>query len=531
MRAVVLWLPDWPVQALRLAGAEGAGDPAAAVALVGDGAIAACSATARRHGVRRGMPRRHAQAACPGLLLADADPARDAAMFEPVVGVVGDVAAGVEALRPGLIAVGADAPARYYGGEDAALEKLIDAAAIAGADCLAGMAGDVPAAILAARRQALVPPGRDREFLAGVSLAEVSAEISLGLPTDLAATWAQLGLRTLGDLAALPTAAVSGRFGAEGVRWHRLARGDAERGISPRTPPRDLTVAHSPDEPIARVDAAAFTARTLAAALHERLRDGGWACTRLAVTAAFTDGAELTRTWRCAGPLTEQATADRVRWQLDGWLAARAGASTDDADPDDPRGIVSLELEPLDVHVAGTIHEALWGGPDAAAERAGRAATRVQGLLGPDRVTVPIDIGGRSPTDRIAHVPVGDDPPAARGPWPGSLPAPSPSVRHPASRVELYDAQGHPIHVTGRGAVTGDPAWFVRAGRRHAITAWAGPWPIDERWWVPDSGRRAARMQVAVAAEPAAGPAPGPAPEAHLLIGHAGQWRIEGTYR
>ncbi|MDO4610461.1 DNA polymerase Y family protein [Corynebacterium sp.] len=539
MRAFALWLPDWPVQALRLSG-EAIHDPRAAVAVVEGAAVAACSATARRRGVRRGMPQRHAQAVCPDLVVADADPARDAAMFEPVVESVHGVAAGVEALRPGLVAVGAGAPSRYHGGEDRALELLVDAAAVAGADCLAGAADEVPAAVLAARRGALVPEGRDRGFLATVPIAEAAAEPALGLDADLAATWAKLGLGTLGDLAALPASDVASRFGAEGTRWHRLASGDAGRGVSPRTPPRDLVVGHAPEEPLERVDAAAFAARTLAAALHARLRDGGWACTRLAVTARFGDGEEVARTWRCAGPLTERATADRVRWQLDGWLGSRAASGSaraagpagkrDDAlGAGEPRGIVALELEPLDVHVAGTIREALWGGADEASERAGRAAARVQGLLGPDAVVTPVDVGGRGPAERIALVPAGERAPAKRGPWPGSVPPPSPAMapareaRHPSSRAALLDGAGKPVTVSGRGTVSGEPAWLERGGRRTAVTAWAGPWPVDERWWAAGGGRRAARMQVAVAGSRG--------PEAHLLIGHAGRWRVEGTYR
>ena len=77
--------------------------------------------------------------------------------------------------------------------------------------------------------------------------------------------------------------------------------------------------------------------------------------------------------------------------------------------------------------------------------------------------------------------------------------------------------------MSGRGTVSGEPAWLERGGRRTAVTAWAGPWPVDERWWAAGGGRRAARMQVAVAGSRG--------PEAHLLIGHAGRWRVEGTYR
>ncbi len=35
-----------------------------------------------------------------------------------------------------------------------------------------------------------------------------------------------------------------------------------------------------------------------------------------------------------------------------------------------------------------------------------------------------------------------------------------------------------------------------RLGRARAVTAWAGPWPVEQRWWEPGRGRRLARFQV-----------------------------------
>ncbi|WP_295625580.1 DNA polymerase Y family protein [uncultured Corynebacterium sp.] len=553
MRILGLWLPDWPIQAALAAGAAGDAGPAASIAIVDDATVAACSDAARRAGVRRGQARRHAQAACPDLVVVEADPARDAREFEPVLARIGDVAAGVEALRPGLVVLGAEGPAKYHGGEARAVEMLLDAAALAGADCLAGIADDVITAVLAARRGVQLPVGGGPDFLRGVSLAEVAAESALDFPVELGRAWVDLGLRTLGDVAALPARDVAGRFGAEGARWRKVAEGALERSVSPRAPSRDLAIVHRPEETLTRVDAAAFIARALAARLHGSLREHGLACHRLAVTAEFTDGAELRRIWRCAGPLDESATADRVRWQLDGWLTGRAiaasesGRGTDGGghadsgdpgdlgDPDDgvtdDRGIAALILEPLDVVVAGVERDALWGGADAAAERAGRAAARVQGLLGPEAVRRPVDVGGRGPVERVALVPVGEEAPRETGRWPGALPAPSPAVapspsaRHPAAKTELLDAEGRAVAVTGRGTLTGAPAVLRWGGRDHAVTAWAGPWPVDERWWTPDEARRAARMHVAVD-----GQRRSTGPQAFLLIGHAGRWRIEGRY-
>lgn len=569
MRVLGLWLPDWPIQAARAAGALGGADALAPVAVVADATVAACSAAARRAGVRRGQGRRHAQAMCPDLVVVEEDPARDAREFEPVLARLGDVAAGIEPLRPGLVVLGADGPARYHGGEARAIELLLDAAAIAGADCLAGLADDIVTAVLAARRGVQLPVGAGPGFLAQVSLVELAAEAALGFPVELGKSWSNLGLRTLGDVAALPARDVAGRFGAVGAYWRDIAEHGARRLVAPRTPPRDVSVVHRPEETLTRVDAAAFIARALAAKLHASLREHGLACHRLAVTAEFTDGAELRRVWRCAGPLDESATADRVRWQLDGWLTGRnaggaaggvaGGASRADDDgiddgghldgPDDSgpdaRGIVALTLEPLDVIVAGAEHDALWGGADAAAQRATRAAARVQGLLGTEAVRRPVPVGGRGPSERVALVPVGEEAPADTGAWPGALPAPSPAVvpraeaddvpagaaglsrvpgvplRHPAARAELFDADGKAVAVTGRGTLTGEPVTLRWGGRAHPVTAWAGPWPVDERWWTADEARRAARMHVAVGED---------RPQAFLLIGHAGRWRVEGRY-
>jgi protein ImuB len=29
-----------------------------------------------------------------------------------------------------------------------------------------------------------------------------------------------------------------------------------------------------------------------------------------------------------------------------------------------------------------------------------------------------------------------------------------------------------------------------------AVTSWAGPWPVDERWWSPEAARRVVRCQI-----------------------------------
>ena len=219
------------------------------------------------------------------------------------------------------------------------------------------------------------------------------------------------------------------------------------------------------------MDAAAFAGRSLAGELHRSLEAAGVGCTRLAIHAVTANGEELQRVWRCAEPLTEDATADRVRWQLDGWLNRR---SPNDR-PTAP--ITVLRLHPVEVVSAAALQLPLWGSSgDDDRLRARRALVRVQGLLGPEAVQVPVLSGGRGPAERITFTPLGDEPvPRAdpSQPWPGQLPEPSPTVLLD-DPVELLDAEGNPVRVTSRGMFSADPARLAGAGRGRAGCA-GGP--------------------------------------------------------
>jgi len=87
---------------------------------------------------------------------------------------------------------------------------------------------------------------------------------------------------------------------------------------------------------------------------------------------------------------------------------------------------------------------------------------------------------------------------AADVPWQGQLPAPSPAtvLDEPLS-AEVYGATGDVVRVNGRGLLSAVPDSVSITGKpATAITAWAGPWPLDERWWDPERHRRLARFQL-----------------------------------
>ncbi|WP_305786546.1 DNA polymerase Y family protein [Symbioplanes lichenis] len=532
------------------------------VAVLRANRVVACSEAARADGVRQGLRRREAQSRCPGLTVVEFDAGRDARAFELVVAAVEEVAAGVEVVRPGACAVAARGPARYFGGEELAAERIVEQIAQAcSVEAQVGIAEGVFAAGLAARTGVIVEAGRTTAFLERVTVDALERP-------ELADLLRRLGVKTLGEFAALPAGDVLTRFGFDGALAHRLAGGLDHRPLAVRQPPPDLEVTGTyEDDPLDRVDVAAFAGRALAERLHERLAAYGLACTRLGIEAITADGQELHRVWRHDGLLDAAAIAERVRWQLDGWLT---GGRRQDRRP--TAGLVRLRLVPDGVIVHLGLQPGLWGDAGAERERAHRALSRVQGLLGPDAVLTAVAAGGRSAGDRVRFVPWGDEreparpgaapergipvaehepalegasekevegrEPAARPrdmsrkrkqkqmsespapPWPGKLPAPAPALvlPQPAPAV-VRDEDGNTVGVSARLQITGAPRVLTLGPEELEITGWAGPWPVDERWWAPAEAGRRARFQMAVADG-----------RAFLLSLSGGHWAVEAIY-
>jgi protein ImuB len=213
------------------------------------------------------------------------------------------------------------------------------------------------------------------------------------------------------------------------------------------------------------------------------------------------------------------AMVDRVRWQLAAWTTTG----------DLTAGVVLVRLFADEVRQDDGEQLGLWGGRSDADERALRAITRLSGMVGEDGVLVPAWHGGRMPGDRYRWVPATATeltdvtrlrPPADEGPWPGSLPAPSPSiVLAEPSEVVLAADDGRVVEVSGRGELTAAPATLTFGGRAWRVAAWAGPWPLDERWWDPAASRRAARLQLVTDDG-----------DAHLLVAEHRTWWRAATY-
>ncbi|GAC1380919.1 MAG: DNA polymerase Y family protein [Marmoricola sp.] len=514
MRVLALACPDWPVVA---ASWEQPMDRRLPVAVLTNNRVTACNDSARGEGIRTQMRRRDAQSKCPELVLIPADPQRDVRAFEAVLSAVEALRPGVAPIRPGLLAV--KSPGRFYGGDENAAAVLTETVVEVGVwDARVGVADDVSTAVQAAYETSeqgwlVIPEGATADFW---KTLPVEALFASGSPeeaeeiAEFVGLLRRLGMRTLGQFAALKSSEVLVRFGRRGARLHRLIRGEATGGIDSRKPPPDLDVVIDFEPPLESIEAVGFSARQSADTFVGQLGERGFVCTSVTIEAETDRGTRTARTWRHATWFSATDLIDRLHWQM----AAAAQARTIDA------SISRVVFIPEAVDAASAHADALWGHGNN--ERIERGIAKVQALLGYEAARRPVLQGGRSPADRQALVPWGEQATLLRSPtlpWPGSIPPPAPcrvfTQPHPS---DVLDERHQRIRVDARGAISGVPARFLTPQGWEHVDGWAGPWPVEEAWW-EDEPRRIARFQMISTAG-----------RAWLLRYENGDWLTEAGY-
>jgi protein ImuB len=235
------------------------------------------SLAAEAFGIHPGMRMGEALARCPRLTLIAPDPAGVADFWERLLVRLESIGAAVEPERPGLVCFDGRGLLALHGGIEGVLgaarrvlrvparfgvapSRFASVAAatrararrpeiVAGGRLGAGPArvGSVSSAdreglgpvarersVSSADREGSGPAARERSraYLAPLPVALLRARPALA---DLPEALERLGVRTLGELADLPPAALADRFGRLGLLAHELARG-GDSALSPRPP-------------------------------------------------------------------------------------------------------------------------------------------------------------------------------------------------------------------------------------------------------------------------------------------------------
>lgn len=271
--------------------------------------VGLCTPTAEACGVRPGLRVGEALARCPDLDLVVPDPEAAADAAERTLARLEAAGFAVEPLGLEGAAFDTRGTLRLHGGLPGVLRR-VRASLPVGAGGRVGVAPSLFAALQAARE---APAGRalviEEEELAGF-LAPLPAR-RLPLSPELVDALDDLGLLTMGQVAALPLATALERLGFPGLRAWRLARGEADRPPRPRRPPRPLRAGFAFPDPVAALPALEAAARLLLAELAAAARARGAALRGLGLRARLADGGSWARDLAL-----REATADPGRLAL-----------------------------------------------------------------------------------------------------------------------------------------------------------------------------------------------------------------------
>ena len=197
--------------------------------------VGQASGAAEAFGIHDGMRLGEALSRCPGLGLVAPDSERAAEAWERALARLEGIGAAVESARPGEVFFEVEALRPLWGNAEGVLGKVRQVLAKSGLRARLGAGPTRLCAYAAAagarprRGPVIVPPGALRPFLAsqpvGLLRERLAGEWDRAALPD---TLERLGVRTLGELAALPDAAVADRFGKPGLVALRMARGEEE---------------------------------------------------------------------------------------------------------------------------------------------------------------------------------------------------------------------------------------------------------------------------------------------------------------
>jgi protein ImuB len=357
------------------------------------------SAAAEAFGVVRGMRLGEAMSRCPALRLIPPDPEGVRSLWNRVLDRLEAIGAGVESDRAGAAFFDPAGLHGLYGGGLAGV--LAEARRVLGPGARLGAAPSRFAAHAAAlqarprrgRRAYVVEEDGVGDFLAPLPVALLRSRPELqALPEVLE----RLGVRTLGELAELPSRALAERFGHPGLLAYDLAHG-RDFPLEPRRPPEPVS------ERLDLPDAASGqqlerALELLVARVLARRERRGRALRGLAVSARFVAGG----TWRTAITL-RHASADPERILL--------ALSPKLAELPAPADSLALEVEAFGppAHDQGRLLD------EAAAvkrARVGEAVRPARQAAGSDAAlkVLEVDPGSRIPERRAVLAPFPDAP-------------------------------------------------------------------------------------------------------------------------
>lgn len=281
--------------------------------------LTAVDDAAERLGLSPGLALAQARAMHPGIDAVAEDAEADAALLESIADWCLRYTPLVACDTPGGLLLDISGCAHLYGGERELAADLSGRLEDAGFAYSLAIAGTIGAAWASAHygEPASYAYGEERALLAPLPLS------ALRLPPATVASLARVGLKRIGDIADLPRAPLTARFGSEVLRQLDRALGHEHEPLTPRLPVAPYVAEQRFAEPIAREeDVLAITGR-LARRLQFALERRGDGARRIELTLFRTDGVVRRIAAGTSRPLRDP---DEIRAMFVERLAALADA-------------------------------------------------------------------------------------------------------------------------------------------------------------------------------------------------------------
>lgn len=370
-------------------------------------------------------------------------------------------------------------------------ERAIAAAVARGASELGVTAnlaiGENPAAaVLAARHLpgvTILAPGEAARVLAGVPVGALPAS------PEVLLTLERWGVRTLGELAALPEMGLVERWGEEGTRLRRLALGEGEQLLNVPRPDVEYSGRQELEDPVGLLEPLLFLISAQLHRLTGELQRNGRAARRITLVLELDGGGEFRRVLELPFPMRDpRALLKQVQLSLEARPPQAASVA------------VQVELDAAEPRV---VQGGLFCPPVPDPEKLHTLLERLRALAGKDRVGSPELLNTFRPGAYRFQ------PCVFEASEPLEEPAGPPRLafryfRPPlAARVVLRN--GRLAHIASE-RISGE---VIRA---------AGPWRSSGEWWGETAWARD-EWDVMLAGD-----------SVHRIYCSARQWYLEGSY-
>lgn len=262
----------------------------------GRGVVSAASYEARRFGVHSAMPISRAFRLCPEGVFLPVDMDKYAAVSREIMSILADFTPLVEpvSIDEAFLDVTAS---RALHGDGPAIAREIKTTIRTRVQLAAsvGVASNMFVAKVASDLEkpdglVIVPPGREAEFLGPLPVSRL-----WGVGKVTASDLEAMGIRTIGQLARVPPAHLTARFGQHGPDLLDLARGVDDRAVEPDAAPKSMGAEETFGQDTRDVELLRATLREQSERVARELRAEGYAGRTVTLKLRFADFSTITR--------------------------------------------------------------------------------------------------------------------------------------------------------------------------------------------------------------------------------------------